>query len=307
MNDKYDIILASYNGSKYIKEQVDSILASIKFCDIAIINQLIITDDNSTDNTEKIIRENYSNHPFIGFYRNELGSGVINNFQNGLNKSTARYIFLCDQDDIWHIDKIQRTMHAFFQTENSQLPFLIITNVNLVDEKLKFIGKAHDFLPSDPQNPVKTAYRSYGQGCSMAFNKSLMNKVGSISSAAVMHDWWILLIASNFGIVKYIETPLLDYRQHDNNVFGGNKNRKLYRYFNIKNQKKYIMTLSKQSKVFLEIYGKEITDINVLNTHLFFSEISKKKFVEKLRFYVGFSPEISGVKNKIKFILQLLA
>lgn len=305
MNKKYDIILASYNGEKYIAEQLDSLIVSIQNCNFISINQLIITDDGSTDATKNIIDEYIEKYPYIRYYKNNGGKGVVNNFQNGIDKSTSDYILFSDQDDIWHRDKVSKTLEALIGIDDK--PFLVITNICLVDENRKPLKGGHDFLSTDPANPQMTAYRSFGQGCCMGINRKLIDMVGHIPSEAVMHDWWFLLIASHFGKVKYIEEPLLEYRQHTQNVFGGMKRRRFSRFFDIQNQKKYITTLSIQSKKFIELYGDFIENDNLLKSHIFLSDIENKNYLERMKFYFSGNLKIRGLKNKIKFLIQLIS
>lgn len=305
MNMKYDIVLASYNGEKYIAEQLDSIIICIQNCDFISINQLIITDDGSMDNTKNIVDEYVKEYSYIKYYKNSRGKGVINNFQNGIEKSTSEFVLLSDQDDVWYRDKISKTLKILMNSDDK--PFLVITNVCLVDENRRHLKGGHDFLHTDPNNPFMTIYRSFGQGCSMGLNRKLINVVGDIPNQAVMHDWWFLLVASCFGEVKYITEPLLEYRQHNQNVFGGIKKRSLSRFFNLENQKKYMETLSKQSKKFIEIYGDLISNDSLLESHIFLSDIKNKNYIERVRFYFFGDLKIRGLKNKIKFLVQLLS
>lgn len=307
MEYKYDIVLATYNGSKYLRHQLDSIIDAVDFCKIASINNLIITDDGSKDDTVKIIKEHYSFLPYLKFINNELAKGVISNFQNGINNSKADYVFLSDQDDIWEVNKITATMQILLQNKKNTQPFLVITNVNLVDENGIYLSKGHDFEQFDPIDPIKTAYRSFGQGCTMGMNRALINKVGIFPKEAVMHDWWLLLVASNFGEVRYIDYPLLNYRQHDDNVFGGNRHRSLLRYINLRNQRAYIHSLSIQSKKFLKIYGKELNRQDVIDIHIFLADIANKNMFEKFQFFRRYRLELKGIKNRAKFFIQLFA
>ena len=93
--------MATYNGSRYIKEQIDSILSQL-----SALDELIISDDHSTDSTYKIIKSYNDNR--IKFYLNELEKGVTHNFENALLHSKGDTIFLADQDDVWNKEKIQK-------------------------------------------------------------------------------------------------------------------------------------------------------------------------------------------------------
>lgn len=304
----YDIVLATYNGEKFIKEQLMSIIKAVDFCEVAKIGSLIISDDGSKDKTLSIIKEEMKKYSFILLFENGFKNGVKENFQNGLEKSNSDYVFLADQDDVWHENKIEISLIELIKLEenNKKIPALILSNVNFVDENLSFISSGHDFLANDTMDPSMTVYRSFGQGCTMGFNKALIQKALPIPSNSVMHDWWMLLVASNFGKVKYISKPLMDYRQHSDNVSGGIKNNSFKRYFNFKRQGEYLQEVSIQSQLFLGRFENLINDTSSLKGHLFLSKLKNKNLIEKLIFYYSGSLKIRGIKNNIKFLIQLI-
>ncbi|MGV0920649.1 glycosyltransferase [Empedobacter falsenii] len=305
---KFDIVLACFNGEKYIKEQLDSIITSIEYCKIGVIGKIIISDDSSSDNTKKIINEYILKYPYIHLISNDGKNGVKGNFQNGLIYTTSEYIFLSDQDDVWFTDKIELSLNEMIIIENIEvsIPILVLGNLNYVDENLNYLGSGHDFLPEHVASPILTSYRSFGQGCTMLLNRALLALAQPIPQESVMHDWWILLVASNFGKVKYLETPLMNYRQHNNNVCGGYKNNSLKRYINIDKQKKYINEVSLQSQIFLNRFLFEINNKDSKKIHQFLSELGDKTFLEKILFYKFMNSKINGIKSKIKFLIQLI-
>lgn len=305
---KFDIVLACFNGEKYIKEQLDSIISSIEYCKVAMIGTVIISDDSSSDSTVEIIKDYVLKYSYIQLVTNNGINDVKGNFQNGLKYTTSEYVFLADQDDIWLIDKIELSLNEMIINENNEvsIPTLILGSLNYVDENLNYLGTGHDFLPEYVGSPILTSYRSFGQGCTMLLNRSLLNLSQPIPQESVMHDWWFLLVASNFGKVIYLETPLMNYRQHNSNVCGGYKNNSLKRYINIDKQKKYINEVSNQSKVFLDRFLVEIYDKDSKKAHEFLSQLGNKTILEKILFYKFMSSKINGVKNKFKFLIQII-
>lgn len=304
---RYDIVLASYNGAKYIEEQIDSILKCIDDCKTATINQFIITDDNSSDDTINIVNKLSHNIPYLYLCKNELAKGVINNFQNGINKTSSEFVFFSDQDDIWEEQKITKTIEILLESADKNIPLLVITNINFVDENLSLISSGHDFDQSAPSDDVMTVYRSFGQGCTMAVNRKLLDFMGQIPKEAVMHDWWILLIAANFGKVRYITTPLLNYRQHSDNVCGGTKHNNITRYFNLRNQRHYMTLLSIQSGKFVELYYDKFTKSKSLDAHIFLSQINDKNIIQKIRFIFSDKVKMKGLKNRFKILIQMMS
>ncbi|AKH95617.1 MULTISPECIES: glycosyltransferase family 2 protein [Elizabethkingia] len=309
----YDIALACYNGEKYIEAQLNSIIKSVSFCKIAKLNKIIISDDNSTDNTIELVERLFQNNPCINIYINKGKKGVKNNFQNALSFSSSEYVFLSDQDDLWHENKIERSMAEMlkvkFENKLLNIPILIFSNLNFVDENLNLLSVGLGINSDDPKNPSCTAYRSYGQGCTMLMNRELLNISGPIPEESVMHDWWFLLVASNFGIVSYINVPLMDYRQHNNNVCGGYQNKKLNRFFNIKKQTDYLNDVSKQSLFFTNKYY-DMLSVNELRSslslHEFFANIDNIGISTRIAYFFKRKIKVRGIKDNIKLILQLL-
>lgn len=303
----YDIVLASYNGEKYLREQIESLITCVEKSKIGRIGKLVISDDNSQDSTTKILNDYKIKYPYIYICNNEYKRGVKGNFQNGLNMTTNDYVFLSDQDDVWISDKIEKSLHYMIKIEslNQELPVLILSNLNYVDEELQYLGSGHDFLENDPESPILTSYRSFGQGCTMLLNRKLIEKSTPVPNEAVMHDWWFLLVASNFGKVKYIKSPLMNYRQHNDNVCGGYKNNKINRFFDIAKQRNYINQVSKQSKLFLDKFNLEISD-EPKKVHVFLSDIHNRNLLERLSFFKKIFPDVRGSKNKFKLLVQLI-
>lgn len=211
-----DILMASYNGEKYIAEQIESILSqSYKNW------KLIITDDCSNDNTFKIAKEYAEKYPDkIKVFQNAENSGNAgNNFFNMIKKSNADVIMTCDQDDIWLDDKIEITVRAF---ENVSEPMLVHTDLKIVDEngnvlKESMINAQH-ILPLR-NKPNQLIVQNTVTGCVMALNKALADII-KVPQGQPVHDWYIAVIASLFGKIKYINKATILYRQHSDNYCG---------------------------------------------------------------------------------------
>jgi hypothetical protein len=211
-----DILMASYNGEKYIAEQIESILSQ-SYKDW----KLIITDDCSNDNTFKIAKEYAEKYPDkIKVFQNAENSGNAgNNFFNMIKKSNADVIMTCDQDDIWLDDKIEITVRAF---ENVSEPMLVHTDLKIVDEngnvlKESMINAQH-ILPLR-NKPNQLIVQNTVTGCVMALNKELADII-KVPQGQPVHDWYIAVIASLFGKIKYINKATILYRQHSDNYCG---------------------------------------------------------------------------------------
>jgi len=222
-----DIVLATYNGEKHIAEQINSIQQSVHY--VELISRLIIIDDGSNDSTISIVQTYANNDKKIEIHANQTGkNGAKHNFCAGLNLSTAEYVMMCDQDDVWHPEKIQLSLLRIKQLEGVfyNQPILVFTDKEIVDEQLNLI-KGSDYLLSKlskewHKKTERLLQRNVVSGCTTMMNQNLLKMALPFPEQAFMHDWWLALIASYYGQVSLIDKPLMKYRQHDNNVIGAN-------------------------------------------------------------------------------------
>lgn len=203
------VCIATYNGEKYLKEQLDSILVQIKNDD-----EVIISDDGSTDETISLIKEYAKNDSRIKLYKGP-GKGVIANFEFAITKSQGDFIFLADQDDVWLAEKVEVTLDYFGSHPKIDL---VISDLIIVDEQLEEIEASYfDYRKVKVgfiQNIVKNKYI----GAGMAFRKELKAKVIPIPDNVPMHDMWIGLIAAYEKKSALIPQKLTLYRRHNNNT-----------------------------------------------------------------------------------------
>lgn len=211
------VCLASYNGEKYIRQQIESILQQLDAGD-----ELIVSDDGSTDSTRSIIagigdsRIKLYSHTAstegIGRYSRSHYL-VTQNFGYALSMASGDYIFLADQDDVWEPDKVSVTLTAL------QRYSLVMSNYSIIDSEGK---KVQDIYYTD--TPICRTFlgnliRMPFHGCCMAFRKEVLDNVLPFPKKLVMHDNWIGLYAWMHGYdVGYIKKPLIRYRRHYANV-----------------------------------------------------------------------------------------
>lgn len=211
-----DILMAVYNGEKYIAQQIES-----------IINQsypnwtLHIRDDASTDSTRVIIRQYAGKYPDkIKFFSNLENSGSPKaNFFELIRNSDADVIFTCDQDDIWERDKIEITLKEF---ENTTKPLLVHSDLKVIDNENNVLFDS--MIKTQHINISRTGLnqllvQNIVTGCTMAFNKALADLLVEPELMPV-HDWWIAATASIFGSIKFIDKPTIKYRKHNDNACG---------------------------------------------------------------------------------------
>ena len=223
-NLKVQILLATYNGEKFLREQLESILNQ----DYKLW-ELLIHDDGSLDNTLPILNEYQNNYPkkVRLLIDQKIFSSASKNFFHLIeNRSREANLYcLCDQDDIWHKSKLKLIIERYNLKED-QKPVLIHSDLSLIDSRGKLLEKSHNKLINYQKNLItkkNAAYYNPVPGCAMVINSALADKI-PYSKYMVMHDWWILLYAINLNsALHYINLPLVQYRQHSGNVLGYKK------------------------------------------------------------------------------------
>ena len=314
MNDniQIDILLATYNGEKYLKYQLDSIL-----------NQthknirLLINDDCSTDNTRFILKEYEEKDDRIKVKYNEKNLGYVKNFEDLLKRVENKYFALSDQDDFWKEEKIEKSLNKLLEEDAD----LVFTDLEPVDEKLNTITPSMvRFMQMDKNIKKHQDYKSVFlrncvTGCTILSKKELINEYIPIPTKEPMvHDWWMALIISQIGKITFLDEPTIKYRQHGNNQLGiyGMKNyiqdfdeyREKYiklklDQFNlyVENERffknKELITLSKNAIKYLEdIRTKKY--FNFKNIKTFFELYNMEFFSMRLKTYLMLNLPIVG-------------
>lgn len=210
-----DVALATYNGARFLPAFLDSVAAQ-DWPNVAIV----ASDDGSSDGTQDILAafprtKNISCNP---------RSGIVTNFDNALAHTTAPYVALADQDDVWRVDKLTLMMAAMRQAEQRRAgPVMVFSDLALVDEQLQTL---HDsfFDATDKNREAKDladfVLGNHIPGCAMLINRALVDLALPIPAESRMHDWWIALVAAGFGQVVHVDQPLIQYRQHQSNNMG---------------------------------------------------------------------------------------
>lgn len=203
------IAMATYNGEKYIKQQLDSILKQ------TYINlEIIICDDLSKDKTVDIIKEYQEKDSRIKLLINERNLGFKKNFEKAISLCRGDFIALSDQDDIWHYDKIKVLVASIGKYS------LIHSACSLIDENAKEISPLW-MKPDDLQYSFeKLIFGTTITGCTVLFKKELLKDFFPIPNGEKYHDWWLGLLASKSNNIIYYDKVLVQYRQHESQDTG---------------------------------------------------------------------------------------
>ena len=254
-----DIILATYNGESYLAEQLDSLLAQT-YKDIRIH----VYDDGSTDGTGRIVGEYLSKDDRIRWHKNPRNLGYVFNFLRGVRRSGADYVMLCDQDDIWYPDKVEKTLKTMKKTEKSipGRPVLVFTDAEIYDgrilEKRSFQRGSH--YDTKKVDIASLLMENKCIGCTVMVNHALVGRLSHLPRPIRVHDWWMALIASAFGRVVYLDEMTLRYRQHEDNQIGSTsyigyvKNR----LESFRRQKKALRETIRQGAAFYQVFHEEL-------------------------------------------------
>ncbi|GAA0482088.1 glycosyltransferase family 2 protein [Tatumella punctata] len=261
---KIDVVLATYNGAQFIKEQIKSIESQS-----LPVSNIIISDDNSTDNTFEIIKELSKKNKIITYHKNSNGKGVISNFNNALKYSTGDYILFCDQDDVWDTNKVYTLIKKVQSIDtNGTIPALVFSDMRLIDSETKCICESfysyNGLNPKNNQDIRFLMWRSTLYGCTMLINKKLLSISGETPIDFNMHDHWYAINASKHGVITFCEEKLVAYRQHDNNVVGSHNHSLVSR---ISRAKKTLKSINKASQVAYDLYKNE-ANIDRLNLNV---------------------------------------
>ncbi len=219
-----DVLMAAFNGERFLPEQLDSILTQTEQ-DF----QLLWQDDGSTDETVHILAAYEDAHPdkIHRISGPDHVKSAKGNFMSLLDKSQADYVCFSDQDDRWRQDKLETTLAAMRAGEKQygkETPLLVHTDLAVVDENLAIIAPSffqYQKLNPNQNNLNRLLVQNHVTGCTMMINRSLALLLKMAPAKAMaMHDWWAAMAACAMGHILFLDKPTVDYRQHGRNQVG---------------------------------------------------------------------------------------
>lgn len=307
------IIMCTYNGEKYIEEQLDSI-ANNSISDW----MLFVKDDCSTDSTLEKVRIFEQRFPErVRIIKNPKQQGAAFNFLSmtyeiGKLISDDDFVMLCDQDDVWNVNKIEITLQKMREVTTeygNSIPLLVCSDVEVVDENLKVIAKS--FKDMNHYNAKKIDFshlmmENKVQGCTTMINKAFISKLKQLPKHVCMHDGWMGLIASAMGKIAYIEQTTMRYRQHSKNVMGSTDfwQDVKQKFSCLSEQKEIVFSSSQQVKEFLLIYEKEL-DQYCLHAAKACATLEEQNFFMKRFHIIKYHMWKSGILRNIGLMLLI--
>jgi glycosyltransferase involved in cell wall biosynthesis len=263
-----EVLLATYNGERFLREQIDSILTQ-DYVNLRVLAR----DDGSSDATVSILKE-YAERLPNRFQVMPSGPGTgspKDNFLLLMRSSSAQYICFSDQDDIWLPDKVSRTKQAIDELESrwgADTPLLVFTDARVVDDRLRTLHEslwAHEKIEPDRIHHLALLLgRSVVTGCTMLLNRRLLELSFAMPSEASMHDRWIALLACTIGKACAVKAQTLLYRQHDRNAAGIGKStvslpELLRRLVKGEARRMQWRISQRQAEAFLRAYSEELS------------------------------------------------
>ena len=298
---KVEILLATYNGAQYLREQLESIVNQdykdwvVRTC-----------DDASTDGTYDILKEYQEKYPdkFI-ITKNERGFGSAKkNFMNLIKNSTCDYVMCCDQDDVWLPNKISWTLQAMEENEQGDMPVLVHTDLKVVDADLNVLSESFfehsNFRKEFELNEI--LIQNFVTGCTMMMNRpmaTLMSRVEDCDSI-LMHDWVASILATSVGKVAFVDTPMMLYRQHAINSVGAKKYGLALFISKLKEAKmrQALVDTTVQASAIADLY-QDILESEIYEFIRQYGTIWEKNKVQRIRFYIKNRVLKKGLPRKV--------
>lgn len=256
------IVLCTYNGEKYIREQLESLFQST-WKNL----QIDVYDDGSVDETIAIVEEYVADGRRIQVHKNEKNRGYTMNFLEAIRQCKSPYIMLCDQDDIWHEDKIEKTVARMQELEKKRgrdIPLMVFTDaMNVDDETGVEQGSFHENSHLNTKK-IDTAHLFMENkciGCTIMINAQVVAYLNTLPEEIRVHDWWLALICSHFGEISYLAETTLQYRQHSGNMIGGSGflDYVKKRMAALREQREVIRKTFAQGNAFYDLFGEQLT------------------------------------------------
>lgn len=303
---RVQVLLSSYNGAKFIDAQLQSLMRQN-----VLPYSVLVRDDRSTDGTLGILDIWEKREKSLTVYRGATNLGVVKSFLELLKRAddSAEYIALCDQDDVWLPQKIERAIHSIEglpsrKAKGAEAPVLYFSRLQYVDESLLPLGQSPipEFISLE-----SALVENVATGCSVVITQKLRQVLLEAlpENDCLMHDWWLYLLAHSFGEVVYDSTPSVLYRQHAGNVVGASASffeiykRKISRFFARKQGATHV---GDQALEFLKCYGEKMSPAKAGKIHGL--TMARGSFL--LRFWLAMKLPYKRQSRIDTFILRVL-
>ena len=276
------VLLATHNGALFLENLLDSVMSQ------TLQATIFVRDDGSDDNTPEILS---SRADQLVLLNDRLGNvGIVENF-NILAKATdASYLAFADQDDIWEADKLAVQMELMCRMEaqyGQGMPILIHSDLAVCDSRLHNVDSSlwtFQRLNPNVQSFSRLLVQNNVTGCTMLINKALKDLAFPVPPGAVMHDWWLALVASAVGKIGFVSRPLVRYRQHDTNQLGAVRSdlTGVIKRLNNTNPRISLRAAQRQAQAFCEYFAARHDMVDTLKLADAYATIGTKPYAWRL-------------------------
>ena len=208
-NLSVSVAMATFNGEKYVAQQIESILVQL-----APTDELVISDDGSTDDTLTVLRKFAHEDRRVKFLQGS-NLGIVKNFERAIRVCKGDLILLSDQDDVWMPNKV-KVIREYFEEDNNLI--LVMSDLEIVDMNLRTVNESYVKMRGCSTGVVRNLIRNSYVGCGLAYRRELNKIVLPFPKGVPMHDWWIGILAEMFGEAKIVEERLVLYRRTEENA-----------------------------------------------------------------------------------------
>ena len=306
-----EVLLGTYNGERFLREQVDSILGQ-SYPRVRVTAR----DDGSRDGTVAILEEYERRYP--GSFRVERGGaptgGAKGNFLELMRASTAEYVCFADQDDVWAAEKVQlcvEAMRAMEARHGRGMPMLVFTDLEVVDEGMQVLHES--FWAQQGIEPERIGrlpcllQQNVVTGCTAMLNRPLLRLSLRMPEEAFLHDRWIALLASCFGRATSLPERTVMYRQHGGNVVGAGEARtgRLPRWRDHRRRRAQWEQSQRQAAGLLRVHGAELTDEQRRTVELFLEAGRRRSRVGRVMAMLRGGFFLTGLKRNLDMLWYL--
>ena len=279
MDRTISIALATYNGERFLAKQLDS-----------LINQthkeieIIICDDNSTDNTIDIIEKYIQKYSYIKLYQNEKQLGFVKNFEKAIELCSSPYIALCDQDDIWIENKLEIQFNEIqiLEKKYKETPLMVHSDLKMIDEHDKRINNSYfkfrNYTLSKNRDLAYILGACSVMGNTILINRELKKLILPFMDNVIVHDYYIALINELYGKRTTINSPLVQYRIHNQNSSNSKNTLQGNKKIEKINLPYHNINRDKLLKEILNRFRLNKNDQSLINDFLVYLEFQKNKF-----------------------------
>lgn len=285
-NNNISVALCTYNGAKYIRKQLNSILNQT-----LVPNEIIIVDDSSKDETREILKEISLENPSIKLFFNESNLGSNLSFRKAISNANNELIALCDQDDIWLSNKLEVQVSKIKELNTSiEKPLVSFHDLKLMNDDEEIINES--FWHLHKFNPRNFSYEdlflfNIVTGCTCLINQRMKKELlKSDMRNIIMHDYLIALIAYGFGEVIFHEEQLMLYRSHNTSVTTKVKisiEDRIKSFLKRVNTREYLLPNILQIEVFINLYKDKLQE-NKYNQSRKFIQLKNKSVLDRMRY-----------------------